>query len=310
MEYLILFHSNFRHILYNIVMKTDLQDILQSPAVVYANYVQFAPGFTALSPQVESRLLLIVKSGKGSVAINGNAFSLVERSWCLTPWGASIEYRSDNANPFFLAGVHLLPYHAPDQEIEYSVSHDGSNRLAGLDYRHDAEIPALEECIPRRLTMQTGLESLVDYIVTAFHRGRIERWRSENWARLLIREMQEQALQSPQPYDPKPPLLFMMEQYLDNNMSRPVALNDLVTLTKRSASTINRLLKERTGMTASPWIRERKIKQAKRLLQTTSSPIHVIARQTGFEDVYYFSRVFKQEEGLSPQTWRRQNPLL
>jgi len=39
----------------------------------------------------------------------------------------------------------------------------------------------------------------------------------------------------------------------------------------------------------------------------TSKPIKQIAYETGFGDPYYFSRLFKQYEGLSPMIFRKKN---
>ncbi|MEM8532071.1 MAG: ATP-binding protein [Chloroflexota bacterium] len=62
-------------------------------------------------------------------------------------------------------------------------------------------------------------------------------------------------------------------------------------------------------MKLSPWtyLTRYRIKRAKELLDATSASVTMIATQVGFEDVAYFSRVFKKEVGCSPRHYREQH---
>jgi YesN/AraC family two-component response regulator len=56
----------------------------------------------------------------------------------------------------------------------------------------------------------------------------------------------------------------------------------------------------------SPWdyLNRYRIYQARELLRRTSDSVRVIARQVGFKDHAYFSRVFRNLTGVSPQKFR------
>jgi len=56
----------------------------------------------------------------------------------------------------------------------------------------------------------------------------------------------------------------------------------------------------------SPWdyLNRYRIYQAKELLRRTSDSIRAIARQVGFKDQAYFSRVFRKVTGVSPKAFR------
>lgn len=65
-----------------------------------------------------------------------------------------------------------------------------------------------------------------------------------------------------------------------------------------------------TGAPPVRLIHECLIREAKRRLVGSSSPIGAIARDLGFEDAAYFSRLFHAKSGMSPQQYRisfRQN---
>lgn len=57
-------------------------------------------------------------------------------------------------------------------------------------------------------------------------------------------------------------------------------------------------------------IQERLLREAKRRLLGSAQPIGAVARELGFDDAAYFSRLFHAKTGLSPQQYRlsfRQN---
>jgi AraC-like DNA-binding protein len=57
--------------------------------------------------------------------------------------------------------------------------------------------------------------------------------------------------------------------------------------------------------TLTELIRERILRQAKWELLHTTKPVQQVARELGFEDVFYFSRLFKRATGLSPAYFRQ-----
>lgn len=71
-----------------------------------------------------------------------------------------------------------------------------------------------------------------------------------------------------------------------------------------SVSTVNRRVKNLTGMSAANYIRSRRILLAKRLLATTDKTIGEIETLCGFNTPGHFSRMFKAETGLSPSEFR------
>lgn len=71
-----------------------------------------------------------------------------------------------------------------------------------------------------------------------------------------------------------------------------------------------KLFKKQTGKTPLDYITEKRISQAKRLLDmkyTSDISIKYIAALVGFDDPYYFSNVFKKYTGISPSNWQKLN---
>lgn len=63
---------------------------------------------------------------------------------------------------------------------------------------------------------------------------------------------------------------------------------------------LNRQFKKRTGKTIFVYLNTVRITRAKQLLETGFYTVEDVAEQTGFRDVFYFSRVFKKYTGMTP----------
>ncbi|TNE69908.1 MAG: helix-turn-helix domain-containing protein [Bacteroidetes bacterium] len=82
-------------------------------------------------------------------------------------------------------------------------------------------------------------------------------------------------------------------------------VEDLCMEMAMSESQLNRKLKALSGKTASPFIRNIRLQEARKLLQTTDQNISEIAYAVGFSDPLYFSRAFSQEFGVAPSAFRK-----
>ena len=66
-------------------------------------------------------------------------------------------------------------------------------------------------------------------------------------------------------------------------------------------------LKKETGTSFTETVRKFKIMHVKELLLDTDLKLNQIAAMTGFSNPKYMSKVFKQEEGMLPNEYRRIN---
>ena len=70
---------------------------------------------------------------------------------------------------------------------------------------------------------------------------------------------------------------------------------------------LNEVVKKVTGMSATLYIKNELILQAKRLLVHTDLSIKEISDSLGIDDYAYFTRIFTQTTGISPGTFRQKN---
>lgn len=95
-----------------------------------------------------------------------------------------------------------------------------------------------------------------------------------------------------------------LEKYVENHFSEPLSVPNLCRRMYISKSKLYQLSSERFGMGISDYIRQRRIKEAKMLLVDTDRAISDIAESVGFSDANYFTRCFKQIEGMTPKEYR------
>jgi AraC-like DNA-binding protein len=89
-------------------------------------------------------------------------------------------------------------------------------------------------------------------------------------------------------------------QYMHENIERKITLAELSDLVQMSQAYLSKTFKEATGYTVIEYFNKLKIDRAKELLIEGSRRIKEVSEELGFVDEFYFSRVFKKVEGVSP----------
>ncbi len=94
-------------------------------------------------------------------------------------------------------------------------------------------------------------------------------------------------------------------EYIDGNFTDFVSLNSLSRGFYMNPSALARAFKKHTGQTVSEYVNIRRVELAKQLLDDDSSSVNDIAMSVGFNNLTYFTRVFKRLTGNSPSQYRK-----
>ncbi|MDR0524442.1 MAG: AraC family transcriptional regulator [Spirochaetaceae bacterium] len=94
---------------------------------------------------------------------------------------------------------------------------------------------------------------------------------------------------------------YLMESNIFNAIDIP-SISEQIGI---SASRLNEIFKTYTAMTPYQYYIHIKIHQAESLLEQGETTVKEVAYRLGFEDQYYFSRLFKNKTGISPSGWKK-----
>ena len=98
----------------------------------------------------------------------------------------------------------------------------------------------------------------------------------------------------------------MLLYNIQHNLSDRITLDSLAEQVHFDKSYLTARFKESLGTSPIRYVNHLRIERAKTLLATTDDSITQIAKTVGFSSIHYFSRYFKEKEGITPIEYREQ----
>ena len=98
--------------------------------------------------------------------------------------------------------------------------------------------------------------------------------------------------------------LVPIRDYLDAHYTEKISLDALAEQFFISKFYLTRVFKEQFGVSINTYILNLRITKAKQLLRFTDQKLEDIGYQCGLGAPHYFSRIFKQVEGITPSEFR------
>jgi len=104
----------------------------------------------------------------------------------------------------------------------------------------------------------------------------------------------------------KNPIVSNVQKYITEHIEERLTLNDVASYFGVSPNYLSQLFKKYSESGFSEYISQQKIARAKELMTDGTLKIYEIAQRLGFENAYYFSKVFKKVCGMSPRDYLQQ----
>ncbi len=104
--------------------------------------------------------------------------------------------------------------------------------------------------------------------------------------------------------------VYMAKRYIHEHYREKLTLSEIAEHLTISPGYLSSTFSRYMNKTVSDYIAEVKIEHAKELIDSGQYLIYEIADQLGFENAYYFSKVFKKVTGMAPKNyecWRKLN---
>lgn len=99
-------------------------------------------------------------------------------------------------------------------------------------------------------------------------------------------------------------LVVAVQKYINNNYTKKLSLQEVASTFNISPNYLSSIFKEYTNINFSNYVSTVKIEHATEMLKNSDMQICEISDFLGFNDPYYFSKVFKKIIGLSPREYR------
>lgn len=91
-----------------------------------------------------------------------------------------------------------------------------------------------------------------------------------------------------------------IKKYMIANFTKDLSTEELAKMANVSKPHFHRLFKENTGISAKQYIIRVRMNRAKALLESGEHNITEVAQLLGYDDIYYFSRLFRKVFGVTP----------
>ncbi|ULT54865.1 helix-turn-helix domain-containing protein [Neobacillus drentensis] len=96
-------------------------------------------------------------------------------------------------------------------------------------------------------------------------------------------------------------------EYIRINLNQDLSLDSISSALNLSSYELSRQFKKETGKNITEYINNRRINEAIYILENDHISITDVAFTVGFNDVNYFTKVFKKLKGVTPSEYRKQN---
>lgn len=98
-------------------------------------------------------------------------------------------------------------------------------------------------------------------------------------------------------------LVLKAKKYVEENLEKRLSLSDTAAYMEINASYLSSIFKKHSGVGFANYVNQEKVKQAKKLLTENKYKIYEVADRMGFENAYYFSKIFGKYAGMTPKEY-------
>lgn len=94
-------------------------------------------------------------------------------------------------------------------------------------------------------------------------------------------------------------------QYIHEHYNESISLESLAELWNYSIQYLSKQFKPRTGRSPIEYVIQAWVAKAKQLIIRTDATGQEIASSVGYSEVFYFTRLFKKQVGMTPRQYKK-----
>ncbi|NWL90324.1 AraC family transcriptional regulator [Paenibacillus sp. 79R4] len=235
----------------------------------------------------ESYIILYCIEGEGWIRLAGQKQQTMQKGALIViPAHTPHEYASSEDHPWTIYWFHMKG----EQVGDYFEGIDEHTSPTPVSVEHSSQIIKLFQDSYNLLQKGYSLDRIIYVSQLAGHLAAFIRFNLQHPHLALNRQKKHDVEES----------LQYMTEHLDKN----VTLQELADQAKLSVPHYTHVFKKTTGYSPIDYYLRLKIQRACQYLDLTEQSMKEISIQLGFQDPYYFSRLFKKIMGKSPSAYR------
>lgn len=246
--------------------------------------------------------LAYIRQGSALHHINGRCFSLRAGDWFLIDYGQKHSYRQTGDTPLVVINCLFLPQFVSEifKNNQSLVQLLGRYAL-NLNFSSPLTFPA-EFCFH---DSDGSVGFLVERLLAEYenHAGGYLEMMRTLLSQLLILAMR-QLHRCELPHTVSGDMVQYITDYVQKNFSQKLSLEKIVAAYPYSLGFVSRRFKEEIGVPFQTYVQNVRIRESCRLLAETPCTVTEIAAAVGYTDIKFFGRLFKQQTGVTPRTYR------
>ena len=231
-------------------------------------------------------ILLYSLGGKGHIEIEKVKFELRPNQFIIIPPHRFHRYQADLHEPWTLYWVHFSSNKLTELNNEFKVA----QFYAPTDMHYNEKIPDIW------VEMYSSLAS--GYSAGSIGYANFCLYRFLSF--FLFPNNYYEISEKPTPIDKS-------IEYMKANINKRLSTDEIARLFQYSSSHYTAIFKKKTGLSPIDYFINMKIHYACQMLSQSDLKIKEIADKVGYDDPYYFSRLFKQIMSKSPKEYRKKS---
>ncbi|MBD2845024.1 helix-turn-helix transcriptional regulator [Paenibacillus sp. IB182496] len=263
-----------------------LQDVLIRDGDFWAQY-----GYVVGPIQAKLYNFCCVDGGIAEMELNGKVYALkAGQAFHFAP-GDQLHIRSARRDPLRYTSVHFYHYPLIWEGLKVQVA----ERVEALPFDRVVHLQSVYA------TVQIELQAL--HALWTCKQGGYE-WRSRQKFVHVLQHLVEHLDSRLRREDGTVRLVLETMRYIQEHYAAALDRDQLARMASLSASYYSTLFKKYAGYPPMEYLHKLRLDRAKELLRGTNAPVSTIAREVGYRDPLYFTRLFAKEIGMSPRKFR------
>jgi len=231
-------------------------------------------------------VLIFCTEGKGWFKVEDRRYDVLPNTFFILPPGVHHSYGADDDNPWSIYWIHFQG----DTAVHIA------NRSNVVNHIHPALVGTTDDRIQLFEEIYQSLDN--GYSTENLQYTSMCLWHFLS-SFIFVDQFKHRL------YEKKQDVISRTIEYFKQNLSRNLMLKEIAGHLGLSASHFSFLFRRRTGYSPLEYFSRLRIQRACQYLDLTDLRIKEISSLLGYDDPYYFSRVFNNVMGLSPRNYRR-----